>query len=1086
MKKINLLLLILSITASTYLSAQKNIKSNYTPELFKSLKFRNIGPAFTSGRIADIAVNTNNPSQYYVAAASGGVWKTDNSGNTYYPVFDSQGSYSIGCVTIDPNNDNIIWVGTGENNNQRSVAYGDGVYKSEDGGKSWKNMGLKNSEHIGNIIVHPGNSNIIYVAAYGPLWSEGGERGVYKSIDGGKTWERILFVSDNTGIAEIRMDPRDPKTIYASAHQRRRHVFTYIGGGPESGIYKTTDGGKTWNKINNGLPKVDIGRIGLAISPVNPDYVFAIVEASQDKGGFYRSTNRGASWEKQSDYNTSGNYYQEIVCDPKNIDIIYAMDTWLHHTEDGGKTFKLTGEKSKHVDNHCIWVDPSNTKHWLVGCDGGLYETWDAAGNWQFKPNLPVTQFYKVATDNAYPFYNVYGGTQDNNSQGGPSRTMNNAGILNSDWYITNGGDGFESQIDPTDPNIVYAQAQYGWIVRYDRKSGEKVGIKPYPKKGEAPLKWNWDAPLMISPHDHKRLYFGANKLFKSDDMGNTWTAISGDLTRNLDRNKMKVMGKVWSIDAVMKNQSTTIFGNIVALDESPLKENLLYAGTDDGVIQVSQNGGENWTKYVGFPGIPEMTYVNMVKASKHDENIVFAIFNNHKRGDFKPYILKSKDKGKSWVSIAGNLPEKGTVYCMEQDYVNPDILFAGTEFGVYVTLNGGKVWTPLKTGLPTIGIRDMEIQKRENDLVLASFGRGFYILDDYSPLRELANEELLAKKFHIFDIKKSLMFNETNPLGYKGKNAQGESLFAAENPPVGTVITYYFRDTLKTTRELRRDAEKTSDDDFYPTKEQIRTEENEEKPFFLFVIKDENGDEIQKIKTEVAAGINKVVWNFRYTSTTPIKLKEPDVGRYGSPDVGQLALPGKYTVTPFLVNNGKTEKLTEPKSFEIELLNNQTLPTTDKKALLALQKEAGELRRSVRGTGNQLNEMQNKLKYIKQAVQNYPNISLDLLSKIKKLEDKINMINIVLYGDNDIAKHEYETYPGVMERIEVAVEDMWNATSAPTTTDMDHIKIAKAEYEPVVGDVKQIIADVEAIEKQLTDAKVPYTPNRGNDWKED
>ncbi len=1086
MKK--LIIITLSIALSFNISAQKNKKSTpkskYNSGLFSALKFRSVGPAFTSGRVADIAVNPNNHSQYYLAVASGGVWKTDNSGNTYYPIFDGQGSYSIGCVTIDPNNENAVWVGTGENNNQRSVAYGDGVYKSLDGGKSWNNVGLKTSEHIGNIIVHPTNSNIVYVAAYGPLWKEGGERGVYKTTDGGKTWNRILEISKHTGIAEIAMDPRDPNTIYASAHQRRRHVFTYLGGGPESGLHKTTDGGKTWKKINKGLPAVDKGRIGLAISPVNPDYIYAIVEAAQGKGGFYRSTNRGESWEKRSSYATSGNYYQEIVCDPKNKDLIYSMSTWLHHTEDGGKTFKKTGEKSKHVDNHCMWIDPNDTKHWVVGCDGGMYETWDAASNWQFKANLPITQFYKVATDNASPFYNIYGGTQDNSSQGGPSRTTNNVGIVNSDWYITNGGDGFESQVDPTDDNIVYAQSQYGWLVRFDKKSGEKTAIKPFPKKDGDALRWNWDAPLLISPHNNKRIYFAANKLFKSDDRGDTWDEISGDLTRQLDRNKLKVMDQIWSIDAVMKNKSTTIFGNIVALDESPKKEGLLYVGTDDGLIQVSENQGQTWTKHIGFTGVPTMTYVNMLKASKHNENEVFAIFNNHKRGDFKPYVLKSSDKGKTWNSIAGNLPESGAVYCIEQDHVNPNILFVGTEFGVFVTLNGGTHWTQLKAGLPTIAVRDMEIQQRENDLVLGTFGRSFYVLDDYSALRELADESLLAKRAHIFDIKKGLMFNTRNPLGYKGKNAQGESYYAAKNPAVGSVITYYFSDSLKTAQELRRAKEKKSTDDHYPTKEEIKKEAQEEKAFLLFVIQDENGDEIQKIKTDAGAGVKKVVWNFRYAPTGPIKLKTRKSGRYGSEDVGQLALPGKYTVTAYLSSNGKTEKLTEPKAFEIELLNNATLPATDKKALLAFQKEVAELRRSADGAERLLGEMHNKLKYIKVAIETTPNVDLELLSKVKKLELAMHKTSIELYGDGDLSKHEYETYPGLSSRIGIVIYGMWNSTAAPTTTAKNNIKIAKEEYVPVLAEIQNYVTEVANLEKAL--GVSPYTPGRGKEWKKD
>lgn len=1088
MKKVALITF-LSFFFTVAITAQKKKKSTpktiYNKSLFSTLKFRSIGPAFMSGRIADIAVNPHNNSEYYVAVASGGVWKTKNAGTTYEPIFDSQNSYSTGCVTIDPNNHNIVWVGTGENNNQRSVAYGDGIYRSADGGKSWKNMGLKKSEHIGKIIVHPDNSDIVYVAAYGPLWSTGGERGVYKTMDGGKTWVQILNISDHTGVAEIIMDPRNPDVLYASAHQRRRHVFTYIGGGPESGIHKTTDGGKTWTKINKGLPSVDLGRIGLAISPANPEYLYAIVEAAQGKSGFYRSTNRGASWEKRSDYATSGNYYQEIICDPKNENKIYSMNTWLHHSVDGGKTFKRTGEKSKHVDNHTIWIDPSNTDHFIVGCDGGIYETWDAAKNYQFKSNLPITQFYKVALDNDYPFYNVYGGTQDNNSIGGPSNTINNAGIVNSDWFITNGGDGFESQIDPKNPNIVYAQSQYGWLVRYDKQSGQKVGIKPFPKKDGAALRWNWDAPLLISPHNNKRLYFAANQLFKSDDRGDTWQEISGDLTRQLDRNKMKVMGKVWSIDAVMKNKSTTIYGNIVALDESPKKAGLLYVGTDDGLIQVSENDGASWTKHESFIGIPAMTYVNQLKASNHDVNTVYAVFNNHKRGDFKPYLLKSTDAGKSWKSIIGNLPEKGTVYTIEEDHKNPNLLFVGTEFGVFVTLNGGDEWTQLKGGLPTIAVRDMEIQEREDDLVLGTLGRSFYVLDDYSMLRELADLKLLEKRAHIFDVKKSLMFIPSNPLGGRGKGSQGESYFTSKNRTYGTVIKYHFKDSLKTSKEIRQKAEKKSTDATYPSTEQIRKESAEEKAYLIFVIKDENGDEVQKIKSKADAGINQVVWDHRYTTTSPIKLKHVKPGRYSSKDVGQLALPGNYSVTAYLNNNGVIEKLTEPKSFEIELLNNHGLATTDKKGLLAFQKEVAELRRSVAGSNHILNDLKDRIKYIKTVIRTYPNIDLNLLSIVKELETKFAEASIQLYGDNAIAKHEYETYPSINDRIGVVVYGLWNSTSAPTNTSRNNINIAREEYLPVSQKIKLYVKEVEKLEKQLGN-QIPYTPGRDHNWKEE
>lgn len=1085
--------LILTFCSNSFAQRGKKQQSTnepvYKSGTFSGLSFRNVGPAFTSGRVADIAINPKNPFEYYVAVASGGVWKTTNSGTTYHPIFDGQGSYSIGCVTIAPSNENVVWVGTGENNNQRSVAYGDGVYKSMDGGKSFKNMGLKSSEHIGKILIHPEDENTVYIAAYGPLWSKGGERGVYKTTDGGKTWDRVLDISEHTGISDMVMDPRDPDVIYAAAHQRRRHVWTYIDGGPETAIYKSIDGGKTWDKLSNGIPGGDLGRIGLAISPADPDYVYAIIKASDKKGGFFRSTDRGASWKKMSDYQTSGNYYQEIICDPLDKNKVFSMNTWLHHTEDGGKNFKRTGEKSKHVDNHCIWIDPNNTDHWLVGCDGGIYETWDHAGNWQFKPNLPITQFYKVAVDNAKPFYNIYGGTQDNNSMGGPSRTLNNAGIANSDWYITNGGDGFESQIDPEDPNIVYAQAQYGWLVRYDKKSGERIGIQPMPAKGEAPFRWNWDAPLLISPHNHKRLYFCANKVFRSDDQGNTWKAISDDLSRQLDRNKLKVMGRVWGMDAVMKNKSTTIYGNIVAFDESPVREDMLYVGTDDGLIHISENAGGNWKKIDGVSGVPARTYVNMLLASKHDENVVYAAFNNHKQGDFKPYLYRSTDKGTTWTSISSNLPERGSVYSIAEDHENKDILFAGTEFGVFFSVNGGKEWTKLSSGIPTIAARDLAIQERENDLVVASFGRGFYVLDDYSPLREVT-PELLEKEAHIFAVKDGLMYIPTNPLGLRGKSAQGESYYTAPNPEYGVTFTYYVKDKLQTIKERRQELEKElkkeGKDVFYPTMAEIHAEDNGEKPYLLFVIKDDQGNAVRKIKTGPKSGINRISWNFRHASTSPIKLKHGKPGRYSMADDGPLALPGTYTVELYSAVDGHIHLLNEAVKFEIKPLNNQTLLAADKSALLKFQKQVSELRRSVNGTAKLMGEVNNRIKYLKAAVQQYPSVPVGLMAEVKAMEHHMQSLEVSMWGDKSKSSRDFETYPGITDRIGTIVYQLWFTTTAPTQTQIDGYTTAMEEYKPVFEKLQMVIKEVEDLESKLKSYDVPYLPGAYKGWKEE
>jgi len=800
--------------AAVHAAAKKDKKTEKTEDqgplssaTFSGLQFRSIGPALTSGRIADIAVDPTDADTWYVAAASGGVWKTTNHGTTFKPLFDDQGSYSIGCVTVDPSNSSIVWVGSGENNSQRSVSFGDGVYKSVDGGDSWSNVGLEKSEHIGKILVDPRDSNVVYVAAQGPLWNAGGDRGLYKTTDGGKTWTHSLEISENTGVTDMVFDPRDPDVIYAASYQRRRRVWTLIDGGPESAIYKSTDAGATWDKLSKGLPSNDVGRIGLALAPSAPDTVYAIIEAEDEDGGFFRSTNAGASWNKQSDYVAgSPQYYQEIVVDPENADRVYSLDTWMQVSDDAGKSFSRAGESSKHVDNHALWIDPSNIDHLLAGCDGGVYESFDRARSWRYQANLPLVQFYRIQPDNDFPFYNVYGGTQDNFTLGGPSRSTSANGIANRDWFVTLGGDGFEPQIDPEDPNIVYSQYQYGGLARFDRASGEIIDIQPQPGPEDDPLRWNWDSALIISPHNPHRLYFAAQRLFRSDDRGNSWKVVSGDLTRALDRNQLETMGRIQKVDAVAKSISTSPYGNIVALSESTKQEGLLYAGTDDGLIQLLE--GEDWRKIDSFPGVPELSYVSDVEASRHEVDRVYAAFDDHKSGNYTPYLLRSDDRGASWTSIAGDLPEKGTVYTLAEDHENPDLLFAGTEYGVFFTLDGGAKWIQLEAGLPVIAVRDLEIQRRENDLVVGTLGRGIYILDDYSPLRGVS-EQSLEEAAALYPVKPAWMFIESVPLGLRGKSFQGDGYYLAPNPDQGAVLTYYLKDGLKTRRENRVEREK-------------------------------------------------------------------------------------------------------------------------------------------------------------------------------------------------------------------------------------------------------------------------------------
>ncbi len=1057
------------------------------------LKWRSVGPAVTSGRISDFAVHPKKRSTYYVATASGGVWKTTNAGTTYEPIFDSQGSYSIGCVTLDPNNPNVVWVGTGENNNQRSVAYGDGVYKSNDGGKSWEHMGLKESEHVGKIIVDPRNSDVVYVAAIGPLWKEGGDRGLYKTTDGGKTWEQVIkndkgesMLDEHTGVTDLIMDPRNPDVLYAAAYQRRRHVFTYVGGGPGSTIYKTTDGGKTWAKSAKGLPGgPHNGRIGLAISPADPEVLYAIVEATEG-GGFFKSTDRGASWVKQSGHSTSGNYYMEIYCHPHNPDIIYSMNTWNMISYDGGKSFQQLGEEYKHVDNHIIWIDPNDTDYLLAGCDGGVYESFDHAKTWDFKANLPVTQFYKVVTDDAEPFYNIYGGTQDNYSMGGPSRTRNGHGIENADWFVTQLGDGFESAIDPENPNIVYAQYQYGGLTRFDKASGEMTGIQPQPREGENKYRWNWDAPLQVSAHVPKRLYFAANKLFRSDDQGNSWTVLGDDLTRQIDRNTLKVMGQIQSIDAVAKNGSTSEYGTIVAFCESPLNKDLLYVGTDDGLIQISENGGQSWTKISSFSGVPNMTYVNMLLASQHDENVVYACFNNHKRGDFKPYVYKSSDKGRTWRNISSNLPERGSSYAIAEDHVVADLLFVGTEFSCFFTRDGGGFWKKLSSGLPTIAVRDIDIQKRENDLVLGTFGRGFYVMDDYSPLRYLTENDL-KDEAKILPIKGAVVFIEASPYGYTtGKGFQGHSFFTAENPPIGVTFTYYLKDDYKTLKAKRQEWEKKQIKDGkdirYPTYEELEAERNEEPPFLLFTIYDRWGKNANRLKTNLSKGINRIVWDGRYPSKDPVRLNPRQRLPWQPPEGGGLAMPGNYTVSLSKVINGVETILVEHEKFTLSTLGGSTLAAEDKLALDQYINKAAELERAFQGATSYLQEMNNAMRHIRKAINT--STSPDLLADIKALEDKLKGLQKTFFGDNVASAIDKPQLPSLSSRVFGMSYEIWSSTSAPTSTQKEQQRIAGKEFKSALEQLRQVAeVDWKKVEQQLEAVKAPYTPGRLPVW---
>ena len=1060
-----------------------------TSDLVSGLKFRSIGPAWASGRIADFAVNPKNPREYYVGVASGNVWKTTNNGTTWKPVFDNYGAYSIGDVELDPNNPNVVWVGTGENNHQRALGYGDGIYKSVDGGKSFKNMGLKESRQIGGIVIDPRNSDIVFVAAEGSAWGPGGDRGLYKTTDGGETWKKVLDISENTGVNNVKIDPSNPDIMYATSEQRRRTSFTKIGGGPESAVYKSTDGGETWRKITKGLPGVDLGGMGIDVSPVNPNVVYLIVEAAENKSGFFRSVDKGESWEKMSDHASSGQYYNEIYCDPKNVDKVYSVETVSSVTNDGGKTWSRISTRGRHVDDHALWIDPSDTEHYIIGGDGGIYETWDGGSTFDFKENLPVTQFYRVHVDNAEPFFNVYGGTQDNNSMGGPSQNLTSEGVINDEWFVTMGGDGFWVATDPDDPNIVYTEYQYGNAFRYDKKSGEAISIKPRERKDELTYKWNWNTPLIVSPHKGTRVYMAANKVFRSDDRGDTWQVISDDLTSQTDRNSFPVMGKYWPADALAKDVSTSLWGTIVSLAESPVKEGLLYAGTDDGVISVTENGGQSWSQVKSFPGVPEYTYVSDIWADRFDENVVYATFDNLKRDDFKPYVFKSTDKGKNWVSISGNLPENGTVHTIIQDFIRPGLLFAGTEFGVFFTIDNGKNWVQMKSGIPTIPVRDMAIQERESALALATFGRGFYVLDDYSPLRELSHE-MAAKEAHIFPVKDALMYIQTNV-----KDNQGDTYFVAPNPDFGATFSYYLKEVPKTKQQIRKEEEKKLFKEGkpipQPTWRDLQLENQEEKSHLIFTIYDAGGNVVRQLTTTPSKGINRINWDMRYSQPSSVRVSGsfnpvPESGRRRAG--GILVMPGTYKVAMEMWHEGELTSLAGPVEFVCKKLNNTTLPARNYSENVEFAQKVSQLAIAVVGTSQMIGEVISKVEHIKQAIYSTPGASQQLMDRARALGKELEELNFKMNGVPAPASGE-EIPPAqvpINDRLGNITYTHSGSTSGITTTEKQGCEILKAEFPPVLDALKRIVEkDIPALESELNQINAPWTPGRLPVWKE-
>ncbi len=1051
---------------------------NIDEDTFSGLMLRNIGPAMTSGRIADIAIDPGNENIWYVAVGSGGVWKTTNSGTTWKPIFDEQSSYSIGCVTIDPNNSHTIWVGTGENVGGRHVAFGDGIYVSHDDGKKWKNMGLKNSEHISKIVVHPEDSDIIWVASQGPLWSKGGERGIYKSIDGGKNWKRTLGDSEWVGATDLLINPSNPNVMYAASWQRHRTVAAYLGGGPGSGIHKSTDGGNTWEKLTNGIPKSNLGKIGLAMSPFNSDVIYAAIELDRKKGGVFISTNRGESWSKQSDAVSGGtgpHYYQELYASPHHEGKLFLMNNRVLISDDSGKTFKTMNERNKHVDSHAMAFKASDPNYVLFGTDGGLYESFDLTKSWKYIRNLPITQYFKIAVDDAKPFYNIYGGTQDNGSHGGPSQTKSSDGIANADWWKTLGADGAQTATEPGNPNISYGEFQQGVLWRIDNTTRESVFIQPQAREGDPYERYNWDAPILVSTHNPKRLYFASQRVWKSENRGDDWTPISRDLTLNQDRITLPMYGKQQSWDNAWDIGAMSNYNTITSLAESPKQEGLLYAGTDDGIIQVTDNGGESWRKFSlnDIKGVPTTPFVNDVRADLFDANVVYAALDNHKYGDYKPYIIRSTDKGKTWRLINGDLPNKLLIWRLVQDHVKKDLLFAATEYGIYFTYNGGTNWIQLKGGVPTISFRDITIQREENDLVAGSFGRGIFILDDIRPIRNF-NPHMLSSEVSLFSIKPAYWYKQTSRVG-----SQGDGEYIAKNLPFGANFTYFMPNKLKSLKDIRKEKEKKGNTNF-PGWEALEDEKNQDGPSIFLIIKDANGNIVNRVRGTNKKGFNRVNWNLNYPNKSGERLSAPREQENFFNRGGIMATPGDYTVTLVKRVDGKTTTLQGPKEFKVIPMYNGTLKRKSFDEMNMFREDIFRYQQDLTATNLMMSNSIKLLDAMKRAAYKTTKPSSDLIQNINNTRVSLLAIEKELSGNKIKGEIGERSNPTPNDANRIGRMVLAN-TYGPTGNHKASINRAKKQLAGIKLKLQNITTNIiPALEQDLKKAGAPWIEGQG------
>jgi photosystem II stability/assembly factor-like uncharacterized protein len=913
------------------------------------------------------------------------------------------------------------------------------------------------------------------------LWNKGGDRGLYKTTDGGKTWKKTLGNDQWTGVTEVVIDQENPDILYAATWDRHRTVAAYMGGGPGSGLHRSTDGGETWTKLTNGLPTQNMGKIGLAISSFNPKTLYAAIELERRTGGVWRSDDGGSSWQKQSKTVTGGtgpHYYQELYASPHHDGRLYLMDNNLQISEDGGKTFYRMNEKNKHGDNHAIAFRKNDPNYLLVGSDGGLYESFDLTKTWKYIENLPITQFYKLAVDDAKPFYNIYGGTQDNSTEGGPSRTDNAHGIQNSDWKVILDWDGHQTATEPGNPDIVYAERQEGTLSRVDISTGQVVDIQPQPAANEDYERFNWDAPILVSPHSPTTIYFASQRLWKSENRGDDWTAVSGDLTKNQNRIALPIMGKKQSYNEAWDVLAMSNYNTITSIAESPKQQGLLYVGTDDGMIQVTEDGGKNWRKTAvgSLPAVPATAFVNDIRADIFDANTVYVALDNHKYGDFTPYLFKSTDKGKTWKSISSNIPQRTLVWRLVQDHIKKDLLFAATEFGIYFTINGGTSWTKLEGGVPTISFRDITIQRRENDLVAASFGRGFYILDDISPLRELT-ATTLQDAAKLFAIRDAWWYVPRPHLSFESdKGSQGDSHFVAPNPDFGAVFTYYLKEAPKTAEANRKASEKNykNADVPFPGYDALAAESLAEQSKLIFAIEDSTGEIIRKLTTAPKAGMNRIAWDLRYPAPEPILLSEKEpMGEDASK--GLMAPPGNYKATMYLQENGTVKKLSEPVSFSVKSLYKGALQGATPEITADFWRSYEQTNREVSEFNFEIKKTIHRVKAMEKAT-NASNLAPgSSVTQLSDIRNDLNKLNAEVYGNPAKLSIGEKTAPLLGDRLFAVYRGIERSTYGPTTTHKNQLQLVKTQLEGAKNRLDAIQQNLETVYTQLKAAGAPY-----------